>query len=967
MENLREKAENIYHSKGGEPKEVSVSDLQQLIEELQVHQIELELQNEELRNSKLEIEIARHKYFNLFDMAPTAYLIVDEKAIITELNLKACEITAKQKKHAIGHPFVSLLASESMTIFYEKMEYAKKNRLHHSFELLLQNKESDVFIDVSIMKWDQNLFLININDVTKSKYEKELIKTNEAYLRTLIDTTQEGFWIVNNKGKFVDVNQTYCNMSGYSRDEFLRLGINDVDASESQDETKRRMEKIVKQGCDVFESRHKGKNGNIFQVEIAVSYIPDRGGEFVCFSRDITQRKMLEQKLERNRLEQKKQLNLLNTLIQTLPLPLFYKDAFGKYLGCNPAFEKVTGKWEGEIIGKTVFDLWPEELAGLYQEKDKKLLQNPGHQTYEAKLYGADRQIHDIVFDKAVFYDENDRPAGIVGVYSDITDRKKMEQELRESEERFKALHDASFGGISIHDQGLILDCNKGMADLTGYSMDELCNMNGLQLIAPEAREIVANNIQTGYDGHYETIGIKKGGEKYPLLIQAKNIPYRGKMVRVVEFRDISEQKKAELLIREMNGNLEKALMEARQKEKEISGLLMATHGILETNDFEISARKIFDACKQTIGARAGYVALLSPDGSENELLFLDDGGLPCTVNKNLPMPIRGLREEAYKRGRAVFENDFMNTKWAKFLPKGHMVLPNILFAPLNLNGKTVGIIGVSHKEGGFTQNDARIAEAFGEYASIALHNSKQFYELKKHAEELKNLNATKDKLFSIIGHDLKGPLSNILGFSQLLSKPGDYSADKSLAFTEAIYKSALSINALLDNLLQWARLQQFRVVVKPEPFSPFEIFEKVSEFFKTTAELKKIRIENKIDPSLKIRADVEMVTTVARNLVSNAIKFTPEGGEVRFEAGIENSECTIWVIDNGVGMDPDVTANLFIQGQNKSSAGTSGEKGTGLGLLICKEFIEKNNGKIGLASIPGTGSSFFISLPMAI
>lgn len=129
----------------------------------------------------------------------------------------------------------------------------------------------------------------------------------------------------------------------------------------------------------------------------------------------------------------------------------------------------------------------------------------------------------------------------------DITDRKQAEQSLKESEARFKALHNASFGGITIHDKGIILECNHGLTEITGYSSEELIGMNGLLLIAEKSRDTVMKNILSGYEKPYEAIGLRKNGEEFPLRLEARNIPYKGKNVRTVEFRDITDSKKAEI------------------------------------------------------------------------------------------------------------------------------------------------------------------------------------------------------------------------------------------------------------------------------------------------------------------------------------------------------------------------------------------------------------------------------------
>jgi PAS domain S-box-containing protein len=189
------------------------------------------------------------------------------------------------------------------------------------------------------------------------------------------------------------------------------------------------------------------------------------------------------------------------------------------------------------------------------------------------------------------------------------------------------------------------------------------------------------------------------------------------------------------------------ALNESRRREAEISALLKASRAVLQNREFPESARAIFDACKELTGAIAGYVALLSDDGKENIVLFLDSGGLPCTVDPSLPMPIRGLRAEAYNSGEVAIENDFPKSEWQKFSPNGHVQLHNVMFAPLKIEQRTVGVIGLANKEGGFTKRDAEMSMVFGELASVALANSQMFEmleenetELKMHSENLERL-----------------------------------------------------------------------------------------------------------------------------------------------------------------------------------------------------------------------------------
>ena len=177
------------------------------------------------------------------------------------------------------------------------------------------------------------------------------------------------------------------------------------------------------------------------------------------------------------------------------------------------------------------------------------------------------------------------------------------------------------------------------------------------------------------------------------------------------------------------------ALQESRKRQEEVAALLEGSKAVLEHHEFKEAALSIFNSCKQSTGATAGYVALLNKDGTENEVLFLDSGGLPCTVDPDLAMPIRGLRAEAYSNRRTTYHNDFSHSEWMKFMPQGHVSLKNVLFAPLTIEEKAVGILGIANKPGGFNEDDARLASGFGELAAIALLNSRRLESL-EHSEE---------------------------------------------------------------------------------------------------------------------------------------------------------------------------------------------------------------------------------------
>lgn len=196
---------------------------------------------------------------------------------------------------------------------------------------------------------------------------------------------------------------------------------------------------------------------------------------------------------------------------------------------------------------------------------------------------------------------------------------------------------------------------------------------------------------------------------------------------------------------------LHDAQREMQRRQDEVSAFLSGARAVLVHREFQVAARSIFDSCKVLVGAAAGYVALLSPDGANNEVLFLDPGGLPCSVDTSLPMPVRGLRAEAYRSRKAVFCNDFAGSEWNRYMPERHVPLENVLFAPLLIDGEPVGVIGLANKRGGFTEEDARLASAFGELAAVALRNSRTLESLKSSEERFRSVTQTAgDAIISI-------------------------------------------------------------------------------------------------------------------------------------------------------------------------------------------------------------------------
>lgn len=245
-------------------------------------------------------------------------------------------------------------------------------------------------------------------------------------------------------------------------------------------------------------------------------------------------------------------------------------------------------------------------------------------------------------------------------------------------------------------------------------------------------------------------------------------------------------------------------------------------------------------------------------------------------------------------------------------------------------------------------------------------HRKNNELTLKKVSEDLHELNTMKDKLFSIISHDLRSPFNSILGFTNLMIDSYDEATDDERKhFARQIRNAATSSFRLLENLLIWSNIQRGRVVFQPETISLSLLVNEVFNIVRPAAIEKGIIIINQVPPDLSILADANMIGTVIRNLVSNSIKFSSRGGFIRVTSTLEPGIVNIHVADNGVGMSEEAIGKLFRIETMFSTTGTGNEKGTGLGLILCHEFVNKHQGKISIKSEPGMGSMFTVSLPL--
>lgn len=423
---------------------------------------------------------------------------------------------------------------------------------------------------------------------------------------------------------------------------------------------------------------------------------------------------------------------------------------------------------------------------------------------------------------------------------------------------------------------------------------------------------------------------------------------------------------------------LQQTLVEANLRQAEVSALLIAAKTVLHNRGFKSSARVIFDSCKELLGATSGYVALLSDDGKDNIVLFLESGGFPCSVDPSLPMPIRGLRALTYNTGEVKFENSFHKSEWTKYLPKGHIELENVLFSPLKVDGKTVGIMGLANKPGGFTDHDAQIGLAFGDIASIALINSNMIDMLEEnqkkltaYSENLEALVEEKTKMLKdserlaaigatagMVGHDIRNPLQGItsdvyLLRSELASLPDGEEKESMRESLEGIDENVKYVNKIVQDLQDFAR-----------PIKP------AAQEVNLESLLENILVKNGVPENVdascqvekkakKLVTDPELLKRIVSNLMSNALQAMPKGGKLAVHAYREADHTAITVTDTGMGIPEEIKSKLF------SPLFTTKSKGQGFGLAVVKRMTEALGGSVAFESEVGKGTKFILSFPL--
>ncbi len=508
--------------------------------------------------SKLETEL--REFRQLFSMSLDLICIADiNTSTFLKVNPAFRNVLGYSEKELLNRAFSEFVhpddIASTQSIVEEKLRQGSKVV---NFENRYRCKNGDYkwLSWVSHPNPEQGKTFAIARDITDQKQMAKERDESEKKYRSLFYNAQVALFRTSLDGQIVEINRRYAEIAGYDNIEECMGQYRPQTAWKDPEARNEFLSKIQKTGSvRDYETQIVRKDGTDAWILFSATVYSDQGyieGSIV----NITDRKRVVETLRRSEAVKLKMFANIGDVIVIID-----KEGMNRYK--SPNIEKLFGWKPEEVVGKSVWEnIHPEDLASQQDYFRTLMDASDTVKKTECRYKCKDGRYKWIEFIGTNLVHDPDI-CGILGNYHDITDRKAAENSLRESEARFKALHNASFGGITIHDKGHILECNQGLSDITGYSVDELIGMNGLRLIAEQSRPMVMDHILSGYEKPYEAVGLRKNGDEFPMRLEARNIPYKGKDVRTVEFRDITEQKKAE----QDKENLQGQLIQAQKME----------------------------------------------------------------------------------------------------------------------------------------------------------------------------------------------------------------------------------------------------------------------------------------------------------------------------------------------------------------------------------------------------------------
>lgn len=722
-------------------------------------------------------------------------------------------------------------------------------------------------------------------------------------------------FITDNSGVLINVSNYLLETFGYSRDEVLGLNVLDF----ITDEFRAYVEQVTEEELKVFgfykdvPCKCLKHNGDVLDVLLSSVSIKDDDNQIVGYQgviSNVTDLRQIENLLRTNK-------ELYKKILYTIPDVFIQCDIAGTVTYINEKGLQILQAHSVEnVLGTNLFSLVAPEDRSL-AEHNFRLMQDKHIGNVEYKLnLGTNYDVFCEV-NGDVLRDSSNVPYGLIFIIRDITQRKNYEKQLLASEEKYRSLVETSPNmTLELRPDGSIMYVSPQSYNILGLSPDDMCKRLIYDIIEPKEIDRTVKKLFDSITNHDRVIGFEVEARhaltsKRIFLDIYASLFYDEKGV-VIGLRGIAR----DITIRKV------AEIEAK-KNRDYLSLVLKESGIgLWFTNWKENKTSIDEVWANSLGYSLNELGTIPSDSIPYVFIHPDD----------VDEVQRYIDSSISQKSTANFIEHRMFTKGGDI----KWVQSTIKVLSVDQSGLPIEMIGLMKDV-----TERKLAEL-----------------------KVFDANAAKDKIFSIIAHDLRNPLNAIIGFSELMTNSTDlHKVTKLDEYSYHIHSAALSLTALLENLLEWANTQRGMVTYNPKPINLDDVIGEEIESAMYVAKRKDITI-NSFNNKLRVYADIHLLRIIIRNLLTNAIKYSNTNSKIDIYSIDFNDRVEVNIHDRGVGMSDEIMNNLF-KLTKTSQRGTSNEKGTGLGLMICKEFVEKQGGKIWVDSKLGEGSTFTFSIPV--
>jgi PAS domain S-box-containing protein len=947
----------------------------------------------ESKKAEEALKRSERKYREFADSLPEIAFEVDEKGNVTFFNQRAFEILGYSQEDFKSLNIFQFLIPEDRVRAKENIQKILKGGKSRSSEYTLLRKDGSTFpalaLSNRIISDDEKGGVRGvIIDISEQKNTEEKLRESEEKFRTLAERSPNMIFI-NQKGRVVYVNEEAENIMGYKKEEFCSPSFNFLDlvAQESKESGKSSFSDHMKgENVPPCEYRLVTKEGRIIEAIISSRMIKYRGESAILgVVTDITERKKVEEALRESDEKFRLVVDSANDAIITV-------DDEGKIVLWNRAAETIFGYSANEAIGKSIALLIPprarereiELLSQRLKVRDPSLI----GKKFEIVVVGKNRSEFPAELSFSTWKTKSGNLS--TGIIRDITERKRAEESLRESEERFRLAFENAKDAIFWADAktGLIINCNKAAETLLDKRREEILGYHQTTLHPRQKAEsytgMFKRHIEEKGAVNDEAEVITRSGKIKPVQVTASVTVIGGKPIIQGIFRDVAEHKRAEQAVRDSReGYLSIS--------KKLESLMKSSAVMLHTSDLRERLATIAEAvCEQ--GWKRTVITLKDENLETTEIVT---AGLTNEEEEHLRSH-QPPGEVWRKRLGSIFEKyrlgEFYYLPWSDPLVQEQFkhAVPSkmkkeetidwnpddLLYIPLRLpGGRVVGIMSMDDPQDGRHPKRESLAplELFAHQAAVAIENAKLIQQAKEYAQDLegkveertKQLKETQQQLVkserlaaigelaAMVGHDLRNPLTGITGATYYLkTKYGPKMDSKSKEMLRLIGNDIERSNKIINDLLEYSR----DIKLDLNESNP-KLIVKKSLF---AVEIpKKVQVVDLTRDKPKIKTDTEKMRRVFINIIKNAFDAMPNGGRLTIKSTKIGNSVAFSFSDTGIGIPKEIMEKLG------SPLTTTKAKGMGFGLPICKRFVEAHGGNISAESEIGKGTTFTVIVPI--